>query len=172
MKVLAACAPRCKIRANRRSLSKSWVEAQNLTSRAEWQTLAEDRILDASAHLVAGVDRWSAAFYLIGYAVECGLKSCVLVRVAAHPEVIYQDKKFSNDAWTHDIESLLVVADIKDVRDRDVKANAQLYLNWQRVKDWNEKSRYLQKTQTEAQRLFDAVTDPTAGVMQWIRARW
>jgi len=143
-----------------------------VTTRAEWQALAEDRILDARAHLVAGVDRWSAAYYLIGYAVECELKSCVLARVAAHPEVIYQDKKFSNDAWTHDIESLLVVADIKGDRDNDAVANPPLHVNWQRVKDWNEKSRYLQKTQAEAQRLFDAVTDPNAGVMQWIRVRW
>jgi hypothetical protein len=143
-----------------------------MTTRAEWQQLAEDRILDARAHLAAGVDRWSAAFYLIGYAVECGLKSCVLARVAAHPEVIYQDKRFSNDAWTHDIERLLVVADIRNQRDADAAANVVLYQNWQHVKDWNEESRYLQKTQAEAELLFNAVTDPNDGVMQWIRARW
>ena len=143
-----------------------------MTTRAEWQQLAEDRILDAQAHLVAGVDRWTAAYYLIGYAVECGLKSCVLARVTAHPEVIYQDRKFSNDAWTHDIESLLIVADIKAVRDADALANNPLYQNWQRVKQWDERSRYLRKTQIEAQLLFDAVTDPNNGVMQWIRARW
>ncbi len=143
-----------------------------MTTRAEWQQLAEDRILDARAHLVAGVNRWSAAFYLIGYAVECGLKSCVLARVTAHPEVIYEDKKFSNDAWTHDFEGLLVVAGIKAERDHDVAANLALYQNWQMVRNWNEKSRYLQKTQNQAQELFDAVTDPNDGVMQWIRARW
>lgn len=143
-----------------------------MTTRAAWQQLAEDRILDAKAHLVAGVDRWSAAFYLIGYAVECGLKSCVLARVAANPELIYQDRKFSNDAWTHDIERLLVVAGIKGDRDKDAAANIALYRNWQQVKDWDEKSRYLQKTQVEARLLFDAVTDPNDGVMQWIRARW
>ena len=145
---------------------------QVVTTRAEWQQLAEDRILDARAHLVAGVNRWSAAFYLIGYAVECGLKSCVLARVTAHPEVIYEDKKFSNDAWTHDFEGLLVVAGIKAERDHDVAANLALYQNWQMVRNWNEKSRYLQKTQNQAQELFDAVTDPNDGVMQWIRARW
>jgi hypothetical protein len=143
-----------------------------VTTRAEWQQLAEDRILDARAHLVAGVDRWSAAFYLIGYAVECGLKSCVLARVAAHPEVIYQDRKFLNDAWTHDFERLLIVAGSQADRDNDAAANLALYENWQRVKDWNEKSRYLQKTHVEAQGLFDAVTDPVDGVMPWIRARW
>ena len=143
-----------------------------MPTRAEWQQLAEDRILDARALLAPGVDRWSAAFYLIGYAVECGLKSCVLVRIAANPEVIYQDKKFSNDAWTHDLESLLVVADLKASRDADARTNVALYQNWLRVKDWDEESRYLQKTQAQAQQLFDAVTDPKDGVMQWIRLHW
>ena len=59
-----------------------------MTVRAAWQQLAEDRILDARAHLASGVERWSAAYYLIGYAVECGLKSCILSRVAANPEVM------------------------------------------------------------------------------------
>jgi hypothetical protein len=143
-----------------------------MTTRAEWQQLAEDRIVDAQALLAAGINRWSAAFYLIGYAVECGLKACVLARVAAHPEVIYENRKFSNDAWTHDIESLVVVADIKVDRDNAALANPALALNWLRVKDWTEKSRYEQKTQFEAQRLFDAVTEANNGVMQWIRVRW
>jgi len=143
-----------------------------VTTRAEWQQLAEDRILDAQAHLAPGAARWSAAYYLVGYAVECGLKSCVLVRVAAHPEVIYENRAFSQNAWTHDIESLVLLADLKAVRDADAAANPALYANWQRVKDWSEQARYLQKTQAEAERLFEAVTHPSDGVMRWIRLRW
>jgi hypothetical protein len=147
-------------------------EVRIVTTRAEWQQLAEDRILDAQAHLAPGVGRWSAAYYLVGYAVECGLKSCVLARVTAHPELIYEDRRFSQDAWTHDIESLVVVAGIKTGRDADALANPALSLNWQWAKDWSEQTRYLQKTQAEAERLFEAVTHPVDGVMQWIRLRW
>lgn len=143
-----------------------------MTTRAKWQQLANDRVLDARAHLAPGVDRWSAAYYLIGYAVECGLKSCVMARVIAHPEIIFQDRNFSNDAWTHDLERLLVVADIKDDRDGDAKANTALRRNWLHVKGWSEKSRYEQKTQAEAQQLFDAITDPNDGVLTWIQLRW
>ncbi len=92
--------------------------------------------------------------------------------MVAHPEVIYEDRRFSQDAWTHDLESLLVVAAIKASRDADAAANAELYTNWQHVKDWNEQSRYLQKTQAQAERLFEAVTHPANGVMQWIKFRW
>jgi hypothetical protein len=143
-----------------------------VTTRAEWQQLAEDRILDARAHLDPVIARWSAAYYLVGYAIECGLKSCVLVRVATHPEVIYEDKRFSLNAWTHDLEDLVALAGLKADRDAEALANPAFYTNWQRVKDWTEESRYLQKTQAEAQRLYDAVTDPANGVMRWIRLRW
>jgi len=143
-----------------------------VTTRAEWKHLAEDRLLDARALLAPGVERWSAAFDLTGYAVECGLKSCVLARVAAHPEVIYQDRKFSNDAWTHDTESLLALAGLKIDRDKDAAANLALYQNWQWIKDWSEKARYEQKSPSEAQQLYNAVADPSHGVMTWIRARW
>ena len=143
-----------------------------MTTRAKWQQLAEDRILDAQAHLVPAVGRWSAAYYLIGYAVECGLKSCVLALVGAHPEVIYEERRFSPDAWTHDIESLVVLARLEVDRDADSAANPALYTNWQRVAEWTEESRYLQKTRPEAERLFEAVAHPNDGVMQWIRLRW
>jgi hypothetical protein len=47
-----------------------------MTTRPEWQQLAEDRILDAQTHLDPAVGRWSGAYYLVGYAIECGLNSC------------------------------------------------------------------------------------------------
>jgi HEPN domain-containing protein len=43
--------------------------------RFELRQLAEDRIADAAILLAGG--RWSGAYYLAGYAVECGLKACV-----------------------------------------------------------------------------------------------
>ena len=44
-------------------------------SRAELQQFARDRIEDARILLANG--RWQAAYYLVGYAVECGLKPSV-----------------------------------------------------------------------------------------------
>jgi HEPN domain-containing protein len=45
-------------------------------NRAELRQLASDRIEDARILLAGG--RWSAAYYLLGYAVETGLKACIL----------------------------------------------------------------------------------------------
>jgi HEPN domain-containing protein len=44
-------------------------------NRTDLQILAEDRLKDAEVLLANG--RFGAAYYLAGYAVECGLKACV-----------------------------------------------------------------------------------------------
>jgi hypothetical protein len=115
---------------------------------------------------------WSSAYYLAGYAVECGLKSCVLARVATAPEVIFDDKRYSEKCWTHNIEELVKLADLEAARNADTVANPVLGSNWLIVKDWNEKSRYEIKTQPQAQQLYDAIAELANGVMQWIRLRW
>lgn len=141
-------------------------------NRAVWQQLAEERLRDAEALLNA--QRWSGAYYLAGYAVECGLKSCILVRVAATPEILFDDqnKRFSTNCWTHDIEDLVRLADLVAVRASETAVDPIFGRNWQLVKDWNEKSRYESKTQVQAEDLFRAVSDQTKGVLPWITVRW
>jgi hypothetical protein len=43
---------------------------------------------------------------------------------------------------------------------------------WLLVKDWDEKARYQLWTEPQARKLFAAVTDPTNGVLQWIKGHW
>lgn len=131
--------------------------------------LAEDRILDAEHLLSAG--RWSGASYLAGYAIECGLKACIMAHVES-TGAIFQDKKYAEKCWTHDLEALLALASLQAALDADAAANAALSLNWSEAKDWEETSRYEQKTQAEAQTLYDAVANHPNGVLPWIRIRW
>src|SRR5437868_6200615 len=70
-------------------------------NRAQLRQLAEDRILDAGCLLAGG--RPAGAYYLAGYAVECGLKACILAHIEA-AGAIFQDRKFSEKCWTHDLE--------------------------------------------------------------------
>jgi HEPN domain-containing protein len=137
-------------------------------NRAQLRQLAEDRILDAACLLAGG--RWAGAYYLAGYAAECGLKACIMVHVEASG-AIFQDRKFSEKCWTHDLEELLKLANLKPTLDADAAANAALSANWARAKDWKETSRYEQKTQPDAQSLYDAIANPD-GVLPWIRIRW
>jgi HEPN domain-containing protein len=139
-------------------------------TRLEWQQLAERWLVDAKRLL--DNPHWSAAYYLAGYAVECGLKACVLARVAAAPGIIFDDKKFSEKCWTHSILDLVKLADLEASRAVDAAANPALGRNWLVVKDWDEKARYKTTSHQRAKKLYDAITDNTNGVMQWIKVRW
>jgi hypothetical protein len=141
-------------------------------NRADWQQIAEEKLLAAGALLTA--QQWPSAYYLAGYALECGLKSCVLARLVAAPEVIFDEgnKTYSEKCWCHDIERLVELAGLKDIRRSDMDANSVLGANWAIVKDWNERTRYEMKRPLESQKLYDAIADEKNGVMQWIRARW
>jgi hypothetical protein len=138
-------------------------------NRAELRQLAEDRILDAACLLLGG--RAAGAYYLAGYAVECELKACIMAHVEA-VGAIFQDRTFSEKCWTHDLEELLKLANLEPTLDADTAANAALSANWGAAKDWTETSRYEQRTQPEAQALFDAIDSQPDGVLQWIRNHW
>jgi hypothetical protein len=139
-------------------------------TRADFQQLAGDRLVDAQALLAAG--RWSAAYYLTGYAVECGLKSCVLVYLAANPSVVFQIKRYSERCWTHDLEELVELAGLEQDLATASAADPALGANWAVVVGWSEQGRYQQKTQADAERLYQAASDPASGVLTWIRGRW
>jgi HEPN domain-containing protein len=138
-------------------------------NRAHLQQLSSDRIEDAKTLLAAS--RWSAAYYLSGYAVECALKSCILRRIE-NTGIIFELKKFAEECWTHDIEALTKKADLDNSRGLEIATNAQFGIYWQRVKDWNEASRYRISTQTTAEELFESVNDPTSGVLPWLKKFW
>jgi hypothetical protein len=139
-------------------------------NRSDFQRLANDRITDAKALL--GAKRWAAAYYLAGYAVECGLKSCILVRVAATTSVIFEDKRYSERCWTHNLIQLLDLAGIKAALAADTATDPDLLANWGVVKDWSESSRYARTTKAKAEELYDAITDKRHGVFPWIKLRW
>ena len=60
-------------------------------NRTELQQLSQDRLLDAQSLIAAS--RWSGAYYLAGYAIECALKSAVL-KYVDQTGIIFEDKRF------------------------------------------------------------------------------
>jgi HEPN domain-containing protein len=138
--------------------------------RVQWQQCAERYLMDAKTLL--DNHRWSSAYYLAGYAVECGLKACVVVRVIAEPGVIFEIKKFSEICWTHNLPELVKLAGLETTRVAEMAANLALRDNWSVAKDWSEKVRYQTISHQKAKRLYRAITDNTNGVMQWIRVHW
>ena len=53
-----------------------------------------------------------------------------------------------------------------------MNVNRQLGVNWMVATKWKETSRYQAASQFDAQRLHQAVTDITDGVLPWIKIRW
>lgn len=139
-----------------------------MMNRSNFQKLAKIRLEDAEALLQQGC--YSGAYYLCGYIVECGLKACIAK----------QTKKFDfppnpttiRDIYVHDLEKLIKAAGLRRALDEDLEKDSDLEVNWALVKDWNEKSRYEKHTETEAQNLYDAITDKKHGVLQWLSRRW
>ncbi|MEX1231783.1 MAG: hypothetical protein WEB58_16175 [Planctomycetaceae bacterium] len=131
------------------------------------QQLATERNADAEALLAAG--QWAGAFYIAGYAIECGLKACI--SKLTKPDD-FPDKNFARDCYTHNIDDLVRLAGLTADRDADNLSNAVLRLNWQTVKDWSEVSRYELTEESHAREMMKAVSDPNHGVLPWIMARW
>ena len=139
-----------------------------MVNRAAWQKLASERVKDAKALLQ--IKRWAAAYYLAGYAVECGLKSCIIAYLMKTDD--FPDKRFSEQCWTHDLERLVALAGLGPTLAADLAADAELKENWIIVKGWNESSRYDFASKAEAKGMIEAVADARHGVLSWIKLRW
>lgn len=83
-----------------------------IVTQAEFQELAEERLVEAKALLDLG--KWSGAYYLAGYAVDLALKACIIKTLMATDA--FPDKEFSRNCYTHAIEKLVVLAKLDGAR--------------------------------------------------------
>jgi HEPN domain-containing protein len=137
-------------------------------NRTDLQQLAELRLEDARILLQYG--RYAAAYYLCGYAVECGLKACIARQIREHE--FPPSATFSRDVYTHKLADLVKYAGLSVEHSAQLDASAQFKVNWDVVQKWTEQSRYEHWTQQEARELLDAANQAPDGVMQWIRQHW
>jgi len=89
------------------------------------------------ARILPRAGRWHSAYYLAGYAVECGLKACI----AKHIHRTVPSKKFIERFYGHKLDGLLDLAGAKaalqDHTDEAMKRN------WSRiVSPWSSEVRY------------------------------
>ena len=138
-----------------------------MLKRKQLINLARTRIKEARVLFEQGC--YDGAYYLGGYAVECGLKACIARFTQRHD---FPDKKTVDASHVHDLVQLLTVAKLKASLDAEKEADSKFTLNWAVVKDWTEKSRYQKNNKKAAQDLLDAIDDPTNGVLPWISRNW
>ncbi len=140
--------------------------------RKKLQGLAKTRLQDAKA--LIGRKRWSGAYYLCGYVVECALKACLL-RHLGESGAVFGDQQYLKklaDCWTHDLVKLVSLAGLEADFGAARGANPALDVFWSTAKEWKETARYEEKTEREARALYEAVSHNPDGVFRWIRSRW
>ncbi|HEV7486513.1 MAG TPA: HEPN domain-containing protein [Thermoanaerobaculia bacterium] len=137
-------------------------------NRFDLQQMAEERVSDAAALLNA--ERYQAAYYLCGYAIECALKACIAKKTR---EFDFPDRKVVNDSYVHDLTKLLNVADLAEAHQEEMEMSDIFATNWVIVRNWSEASRYDASIMpAKAARFFVAVTDETDGVLAWLKKQW
>src|SRR5262249_3808439 len=130
---------------------------------ADLQSLARERIPDADALIRGG--RWSFAYYVAGYAVECALKSCLLARMI-YTGWVFQDKAKINDCLTHDFGDLINLSGLTAELNAQLASNPAFVANWGTTIQWKVTDRYGQKAEAEARALYAAITDDPDGVLK------
>lgn len=136
-------------------------------NRGNLQELAKIRIREARALLTAG--EHSGAYYLAGYAIELALKACIAKKTKRHD---FPDKKIANDVFTHNLERLVMLADLGSALKIRLDASEEFRKNWQWATEWSESSRYQIHDEKASKALVDAIIGKRHGVMPWITQHW
>ena len=84
--------------------------SRSIVARAEFQELAEQRLAEAKVLLDQG--QWDGAYYLAGYAVELGLKACIIKSLLVTDA--FPAKDFSKKCYTHAVGSLVGLASLDE----------------------------------------------------------
>jgi hypothetical protein len=83
------------------------------------------------------------------------------------------DKKLVNSFYTHSLDDLLTISDVKSEMKDHAKTEPGLEINWNTVRDWRETARYdVGIPEASARGMYDAVTNTASGVLQELKTQW
>lgn len=137
-------------------------------NRQDLQHLSRVRTREARVLLEGG--RFAGSYYLMGYAVECAIKSAIARQTKRYD---FPNKQLAQDSYKHDLRALLQTAGLWAMFDTALRANVALSDNWAVVKDWSENSRYvLAISEAQARDLYSACTARTHGLLSWLKNYW
>ena len=94
-------------------------------NREELQAIARIRLREAKTLLVAGFP--DGAYYLAGYALECGLKACIAKATRRYD---FPDRKRVNDSHTHKLRELVRLSELESDRMVEVNRYPDFRDNW------------------------------------------
>ncbi len=138
-------------------------------NRQDFQDLAGLRVKEAA--ILLDNSCFEGAYYLAGYAVECGFKACIAKQTRQFdfppkPEAVRK-------MYVHNLEQLVGYASLNLVLQREIASSPSFGANWGLVKDWSEEARYVSTvSEFQARNLFTAITADGDGVLPWIMNWW
>ena len=86
--------------------------------------------------------------------------------------MLFEERRFSEKCWTHDLNQLLDLAGLSDALDSAGRANPELKRHWEVARGWNERSRYKEWDRPAAEKLVSAICHSKDGVLPWIKNWW
>ncbi|WP_370573987.1 HEPN domain-containing protein [Methanomethylovorans sp.] len=139
-------------------------------NRTSLQNLAYIRLREAKVLLDNGM--YDGAYYISGYVIECALKACIAKNTK---EYDFPDKKIVTDSHTHDLESLVKIASLRQKLTEKMENDSDFELNWALVKEWSEAKRYAineGNAKGDSEDIYDAISNNESGVFEWIKQHW
>jgi hypothetical protein len=131
------------------------------------QQLADSRAAEAAALMQLG--HYSGAYYLAGYALECGLKALIASGFEAG---VIPDKRLVTQIYTHKLNELLKLAGIEGERMELAERRPAFKANWLIALDWSEESRYEIYDVDAAGDMISAILEVENGAFPWVRSKW
>ena len=137
-------------------------------NRNDLQTISRLRVKEAKVLLDAGHS--SGAYYILGYAIECAIKSCIAKNTKRYD---FPDKDLVQRAFSHKLIPLLQTAGLWEQLLQDIKSDKNLNNNWAVVKDWEVESRYSTSvSKPKARDFYSACTARKYGILSWLKNYW
>ena len=141
-------------------------------NRNQLQNLTKLRVKEAKILRENGY--FTGAYYLLGYAVECALKACIAKQVREHD---FPNKKLANDSYTHNLITLLKIANLTEEMKSSNNGSNDRQENWSIITGadaWSEAIRYNADgiTQPVMNDFWNAVTDENKGILKWLETYW
>jgi HEPN domain-containing protein len=131
------------------------------------KVLAKMRLKDAV--LLHNNGQASGAYYLAGYAVECGLKAII---AQSFRSGVIPDKNFINKIYTHNLKELVGLAGLRQELDAETRSSVIFAAHWAIASQWTETSRYDIIDPFQVKDMIQAVSDEKEGVLRWLKTHW
>jgi hypothetical protein len=136
--------------------------------RQDLQRLSQQRRRDAKVLFDNG--HYAGSYYVLGYAVECGIKSAIAKNVQRHD---FPELTVVKASYSHRFDDLLKTAGLWNVFSAAMNGSPALQANWAVVKDWDVTSRYtLSTSRLQARDFYSACTAQRSGFLSWLRTVW